>query len=172
MSLKPLETEGLGKNIGRNIHGKGFLSLRESIYGIFHQLEDARFALGQVKKTSLNRAQASVIYSESAETVQEKDAHWETAAEGFIGDALLQTRQRWPGLKTGYLDGVGSVKYGSLSGGADLIATVRDRETGLRKALSEGKIVAVVKAEPEAAAEVRLIFENCGAEILSNQAEA
>jgi len=145
--------------------------VREAIYGVFQQIEDARSALGQVKKASWNRAWVSVIYPESKEA-DPGNLRWETAAEGFIGDNSSKTKERWSGLKTGYLDGVGSVKYGSLAGGADLISTVKNRGNGLQQALSDGKVVAIVEAEPEAMDEVRLILENCGAALLSNQADA
>lgn len=146
--------------------------MREAMYGVFNQIGDARSALGQVKKASWNRTRISVIYPEMVETGSKENSRLEMAAEGFIEDNQPKAREEWPGLKTGYLDGVGSVKYGSMTGETDLMSTVRNGENGLQQALSAGKVVAIVEVDPEAAREVRLIFDSCGGTVVSNQANA
>jgi hypothetical protein len=122
--------------------------------------------LGQIKKNSWNRADLSVIYTESPGSNTE-NAKYEIAVEGFIENNLPAKTTEWPGLKTAYLDGVGVINYASGNGkGLASIIANRASDPWLINELASAKTVTVIDTESELAPELRLILENNGAEVI------
>lgn len=140
--------------------------MQNRIYATFNHLNSAKAALGQIKKSSWNRADLAVIYADQFIPGQE-NANFEMAVEGFIGNNTTQKRTEWPGVKTAYLEGVGVINYASWHGeGLASIIANRESDRWLIDELVAAKTVAVVDTEPGLAPELRLILENNGAEVI------
>lgn len=140
--------------------------MQNRVYATFNQLNSAKAALGQIKKSSWNKADLSVIYADQPLFGQD-DNRYEIAVEGFIEHNLKKNPEKWPGLKTAYLEGVGVIHYASEHGEelASIISN-RDSDHWLIDELASAKIVAVIDTEPEKAPKLRLILENSGADVI------
>lgn len=155
--------------------------MRQKIYSVFSNVDDAKQALGSIKKASLNQADLTVVFAEDQENPEMQDKNnYEFGAEHFgspFRDAAdtFKHNNVWPGLQTEKLAGVGKIHIGSsnirtISGFMDHdhpIGLAGDDLDVITKQVKANKVVAVIDAEVELIPRVRLILETHGAEILS-----
>lgn len=134
------------------------------IVGVFSNVNDARNALGRIKKESWNRAEISVLIKQPSP---------ETSYE-FGEDFSRQQRQRrkvmWSGLKQEFIDGVGMVQIGSTNGQRrqDHYAFLK-KITGAVPYNLDQKIVGIIEVEDDLVESIYTILNSKGADIVEGQ---
>ncbi len=152
--------------------------MRRRLFGVFNSIDDAKSALGQIKKESWNQTKFMVIVGDpDIKPVKESKAHFEVASENFLnGNHHPESGRRidhiWPGLKEKELTGVGTVNVGYST------AAEGNNEPSLEQKLSEidiqvvereisaNKIVAFIEVEEHFLPKLRLIMDTNGAELV------
>jgi hypothetical protein len=148
--------------------------MKQKIYGIFSNIDDAKQALGSIKKELLNLADLTIIFSDDQEPhVSRRRNNFEFATEYFIESSQRSTLI-WPGLKEEDLSGVGKIQIGSNhsselnSSPSSQISNLADEDLGIiEREIKTNKVVAIIEAEPELLPKLRLILESNGAEIIA-----
>lgn len=153
--------------------------MRQKIYGIFSNVDDAKQAFGRIKKASLNQADLTIVFADNRENhVTKGNNNYEFAAENF-GESLKDTAHTrtsiWPGLQTENLSGIGKIQIGSsnnqkIADSVDhdrAIQLVGDDLAIIAQQVKANKVVTIIEAEAELVPQVRLILESNGAEIIS-----
>jgi hypothetical protein len=151
--------------------------MRRRLFGVFNSIDDAKHALGQIKKEGWNQTRFMVIVGETdANRMNEGKAHFEMAGENFLNNNHPETgtgiNRVWPGLKEMELTGVGTVNVGYS------IPVEENNEAAINQKLSEtdiqvvereifaNKIVALIEVEEQFLPKLRLIMDTNGAELL------
>lgn len=148
--------------------------MREKLYGIFLNIDDAKSASGKIKKESFNQTDLTIIIpilDLNQTNDQKNDVEF---AKELVGDHFQQNHSvDWPGMQEDYLAGVGKVQIGSslpsLAQNDNLSPKYRIEEEDMGVIQTEilaKKIVTIVKVEPELLPQIRLIMESCGADLL------
>ncbi len=152
--------------------------MKQRILGVFHNIDDAKSALGQIKKESMNQAELTVIIGDRFHIrTRESQTLFETAAEDFA-DQNLGSRDSesridhfWPGLKEEQLLGIGVVKVGHNSPDPnDVQSAWRQKltETALQiigAEIAAKKIITFIEFDPRFLPKLRFIMETNGAEL-------
>jgi hypothetical protein len=154
--------------------------MRQKIYGIFSNVNDAKQAFGSIKKTSFNQADLTIIFADNQEKhdTQGGGGNYEFAVEYFresVQDIARKYNNTWPGIQTKDLAGIGKIQIGSsniqkMTGIIEHDGIVKPSGDDLEIVAEQVKakrIVAIIEAESELVPQVRLILESNGAEILS-----
>lgn len=134
--------------------------MAETIYGVFNTLSEARFILGLIKKASWNKADLAVVYR-----ADEPSGNYEIAAEDFLSQRSSVNARSWPGLKSGYLAGIGGVRFGSSGNVAVCLEKDGQYWECLKKELSENRIIVIIEARPEVTSLIRQLLTDTGNEI-------
>lgn len=140
----------------------------KEIYAAFERVENAKAAVGRVKKESWNRAGLVVIFpGESMDKTDDK--RFEFGNESFLDTPYSKKNSQWPALQDKEIDEIGKVKmavsfkpdtsteiitdYGSMN--KELIAS------GIKK----NKVVVIIEADDEIVSQIETILESEGGEI-------
>jgi hypothetical protein len=151
--------------------------MRRRLLGVFNSIDDAKHALGQIKKESWNQAEFVVIVGEpDGNRRKEGNNHFEMAVENFITGKPPETgrwiNHIWPGLKEVELAGVGTVNVGYSAIAEEIPEPSWDRrfsETDIQvmeREISANKIVALIEVEEQFLPKLRLIMDTNGAELI------
>lgn len=153
--------------------------MRQKIYGIFSNVNDAKQAFGSIKKTSFNQADLTIVFADNQEKHDTQGGgNYEFAVEHFresFQDIAQKYNNTWPGVQTKDLAGIGKIQIGSsniqkMAGIIEHNDVVKPSGDDLEIVTAQVKakrIVAIIEAESELIPQVRLILESNGAEILS-----
>ncbi len=137
------------------------------IYASFERLENAKAAVGRIKKAGWNRADIVVLTSGEPEVAPDT-ARYEFADEHFLDSPVIRRETQWPVLKEQEIDGLGKVY---------LAANIRpdevDRHQQLpavnleltARDLKKNKVVAIMEVDAELSGKVKTILQSEGAEI-------
>lgn len=151
--------------------------MKRRLLGVFNSIDDAKHALGQIKKEGWNQTQFMVIVGEpDANRDNQRKTHFEIAGENFLENNHPATgsgiNRVWPGLKEMELAGVGTVNVGYN------IPVEESNESAMNQQLSEtdiqvvereifaNKIVALIEVEEQFIPKLRFIMDTNGAELL------
>jgi hypothetical protein len=147
--------------------------MRQKIYSVFSNLDDAKQAFGSIKKASLNQADLTIIFAdEQQHQIGKRNDNYEFAGEYLIEPASNSTI--WPGLQTQILAGIGKVQIG-LCGinqtdkqmkEPNLIQQVGEDLGLIEREIKSDKVVAIIETDSELLPKLRLILESNGGEIL------
>jgi hypothetical protein len=149
--------------------------MRQKIYGIFSNVNDAKQAFGSIKKESLNQADLTIVFANDQETkANHRKDNYEFATEYFI-ETPRNSPPSWPGLKEESLSGIGKIQIGfnipTKSGNPSEPITSMQLAEGdlgiIEREIKAHKVVTIIEAEPEFVPKLRLILESNGAEIIS-----
>lgn len=146
--------------------------MRQKLIGVFRNIDDAKGALGLVKRENFNRAELTVICSEELLHLKKQGQNFEMAAENFIGDQTDSAKLIWPGLQTKDLVSVGSVRIGSTQVIPQLKTDLGLEEQDLKRienAIQHQKVVAVIEADTEEIANIRALLASRGGFILNDE---
>ncbi len=137
------------------------------IYAAFERVENARAAVGRVKKESWNRAGLVVILP--GEPITANDNHYEFGDEHFLDTPYSRKNTVWPVLQDKEVDGIGIVKIAvSLKPDADSSlseeSVVTNKEI-IAEDLKNNKVITIIEAEDEIVSQIEIILESEGAEI-------
>ncbi len=147
--------------------------MRQRIYGLFNNIEDARNALGRIKKESWRRADLSIILPADSERPQENSMEF---AADFSEKRPGSPWSDWPGLQQEYWEEVGNVRVGSTLGDAsNPTPSIRENLAGkalqfVQRGIRDSKVVTIIDFEPELLYKLRFILESKGAELQADQA--
>jgi hypothetical protein len=137
----------------------------KKIYAAFERVENAKAAVGRIKKESWNRAGLSVILPEKLNANNEED-RYEFGHEHFLDTPYSHEHSEWPALQERELNGVGKVKMGAnhkpFSGEAS--EEVKISKELVIEGLKKNKVVALIETEDELASKIETILESEGAE--------
>jgi hypothetical protein len=140
---------------------------------MFTNIEDARNALGRIKKESWHRADLTVILPEGSPESSNNDS-MELAAEFAAQDR--DEKRDWSGLRRDYWDGLGKIRYGTTfrrqpGKNQVLPETLAGQALQIvQQGIKDSKVVTIIDFEPELRAKLRVILESRGAEVLADQA--
>lgn len=154
--------------------------MRRILFGVFNSIDDAKHALGQIKKESWNQTEFMVIVGEpDANRSDENKAHFEMAGENFLNNNQPETGPRinrvWPGLKMMEMAGVGTVNVGYSLPVEGNTKAVMDRKLSERdiqvveREISAHKIVALIEVDEQFLPKLRLIMDTNGAELVEQR---
>ena len=140
----------------------------KKIYAAFERVENAKAAVGRVKKECWNRAGLSVILPEKLEAneANNEEHRYEFGQEHFLDTPYSQEKSDWPALHEHEFDGIGKVKMAAnhkpYSGEASEGVTIRKELVvdGLKK----NKIVVLIETEDEMISKIETILESEGAD--------
>lgn len=151
--------------------------MRRRLFGVFSSIDDAKNALGQIKKESWNQTEFIVIVGDP-DTIRAKEnkAHFEMAVENFLNGNHPESERRinhiWPGLKEMELTGVGTVNVGYIEaaeGNNEPMLDQKLSETDIqvvKREISTNKIVALIEVDEQFLPKLRLIMDTNGAELI------
>ena len=149
--------------------------MRQKIYGIFTNVDDAKQAFGSIKKESLNQTDLTIVFANGQEThADHRKDNYEFATEYFI-ESSRNAPTSWPGLKEESLFGIGKIQIGfnnptKIDDPSELTRSLPLAEADLgiiEREIKANKVVTIIEAEPELVPKLRLILESNGAEIIS-----
>lgn len=135
--------------------------MEKIIYAIFNTLSEARTILGLIKKASWSKADLAMVFR-SEEPVDD----YEMASENFLSTRPPGNLGNWPGLKSAYWTGIGGVCFASSN--KDFFRLENNKEYHrelLKKALSQNRIVIIIKAQSEVTSRVRQLLCDTGNEV-------
>ena len=144
--------------------------MKKKFYGVFQSIDDAKEALGRIKKESLNLVDLTVIYLEPHQTKKEgEELHFETAVEDFVENNRLDVL-KWPGLHQLELEGFGKINIGMSNSRNAAEKKLFDRKAfeAVEPEIENHKIVALIEVEPHVAGKVRYVLESIGADIIED----
>jgi hypothetical protein len=145
--------------------------MKEKLFGVFSNIDDAKSALGQIKMESWNRADLTVLFSGQKIDKERREDDFELAAEYFLNDSQRTPPPIWPGFREENIHGIGKVQIGSsypvekesLPGKIEELAGGELETIG--REISSQKVVTIIEVEPEIMPKVRFILEKNGAEV-------
>ena len=137
--------------------------MKEKVYAAFSSIEDAKNAFGQIKKTSWNKADLTIVFSEN---LNHSNLAYEFAGEGFIND-LNSNQTTWPGVDEFEIEGIGKVFVGQSAGGTDGFS--QSEIDLILKEKDKQRLFGIIEVEPDILPHAQFIMESCGGEMLFNQ---
>ncbi|HBE78480.1 MAG TPA: hypothetical protein DDW65_12000 [Firmicutes bacterium] len=149
--------------------------MRQKIYSIFSNVNDAKQAFGSIKKASLNQADLTIIFAdEQQHQIGKRNDNYEFAGEGEYVIEPPANTIIWPGLQTQILAGIGKVQIGlcgsnqtdNQMGESNLIQQVGEDLRIIEREIKSDKVVAIIETDSELLPKLRLILESNGGEIL------
>jgi hypothetical protein len=137
----------------------------KKIYAAFERVENAKAAVGRVKKECWNRAGLSVIVPEKLQA--NNDEHrYEFGHEHFLDTPYSREKSNWPALNDHEFDGIGKVKMAAnhkpYSGEASEGVTIN--KDLVIDGLKKNKVVALIETEDEIVSKIETILESEGAD--------
>ncbi len=148
--------------------------MRSKLYGIFSNIDDAKQALGNIKKESLNLADLTVIFADDSEAFERKrDSKFEFGNENF-GEQTPKINRSWPGLQSQNLFGIGKIQIGSSQyhkGEDSQKQKLHLDESDLAiigPQVKANKVAAIIESEVDLLPKLRFILESSGAFVISN----
>lgn len=137
----------------------------KKIYAAFERVENAKAAVGRIKKECWNRAGLSVIVPEKLNANNEEN-RYEFGHEHFLDTPYSLEYSEWPALQEREFDGVGKVKMGvnhkPFSGEAS--EEVKINKELVIDGLKKNKVVTLIETEDELTSKIETILESEGAD--------
>lgn len=138
------------------------------IYAAFERIENAKAAVGRIKKETWNQADLAIILSEET-TVNSGDNRFEFGDEHFLDSPYSRNYSKWPSLQDKEIDGIGRVKMAisfKPHTGPDSreVTDIIDKEL-LADNLKKNKIMAIIETEDDITPKIETILESEGAEV-------
>ncbi len=147
--------------------------MRSKLYGIFSNIDDAKQALGNIKKESLNLADLTVVFADNSETLERRrESDLELAND--LGEPALKSNRVWPGLQSQNLSGIGNIKIGTSQ--SQLLAQSPKGPLHLDEndlavigpQIKANRVAAIIESDVDLLPKVRFILESNGAFVISN----
>ncbi len=140
----------------------------KKIYAAFQRIENAKAAVGRVKKESWNQAGLTVIFP-GEPMVKTDDNRFEFGDEYFLDSLHSRKRSEWPALQDKEIDGIGKVKM-AVSYKPDNSSPLREDPDGMNReliasGLKKSKVMVIIEADDEISSKITAILESEGAEI-------
>ncbi|NLY75616.1 MAG: hypothetical protein GX075_09960 [Firmicutes bacterium] len=137
------------------------------IYASFERLENAKAAVGRIKKASWNRAEIVVLAS-SEPGVDPGAARYEFADEHFLDSPVTRRETQWPVLKEQEIEGLGKVFLAASFRPDDVNRynhwpAVNPELTAAD--LKKNRVVAIMEVAAELSGKIKTILQSEGAEI-------
>ncbi|HBF36520.1 MAG TPA: hypothetical protein DDW50_04285 [Firmicutes bacterium] len=146
--------------------------MRRKLYGIFSNIDDAKQALGNIKKESLNLADLTVIFADNGEVRDRKrEFDFEVSSEN-LGKPPQDMNRLWPGLQSQNLFGIGKIQIGSslnhqLHNSSELNLHLDESDLAvIGPQVKANKVAAIIETEVDLLPKLRFILESNGALIL------
>lgn len=137
----------------------------KKIYAAFERVENAKAAVGRIKKETWNRAGMSVILPEKRNLNNEEHS-FEFGHEHFLDTPYSQENSDWPALHEHEFDGIGKVKmavnHKPYSG--EVSEGVKISKELVIDGLKKNKVVALIETEDEIVSKIEKILESEGAD--------
>lgn len=151
--------------------------MKRRLFGVFNSIDDAKNALGQIKKESWNQTEFMVIVGEpDVNRGDDSKAHFEMAVENFLSNNHPEPGRRmdhiWPGLKEMQLAGIGTVNVGysiPVEGNNEAALDRKLNETEIQlveREILANKIVALIEVEELYLPKLRLIMDTNSARLM------
>lgn len=140
------------------------------IYAAFERVENAKAAVGRVKKESWNRAGITVILPGKTD-VKTDEHRYEFGDEHFLDTPYSRETSEWPALQDREVDGIGKVKmavnYQPYSVEAN--EEVEVNKEIVAEGLKKNEVVAIIEADDEIVSKIETILESEGAEFTTSE---
>jgi hypothetical protein len=147
--------------------------MRSKLYGIFSNIDDARQALGNIKKESLNLADLTVVFADNSETLDHRrESDLEFARD--LGDPALKSNRVWPGLQSQNLSGIGKIKIGSsqpwphAKSPKGPLRLDEDDLAVIGPQIKANRVAAIVECDVDLLPKLRFLLESQGAFVISS----
>lgn len=140
----------------------------KKIYAAFERVENAKAAVGRVKKESWNRAGLVIIFP--GESIADPDNNrFEFGNEYFLDTPYSRKISEWPALQDKEIDGIGKVRM-AVSFKPDTSPDISEDSLTINKeliasSLKKNKVVAIIESDDEIVSKIESILESEGAEI-------
>lgn len=140
------------------------------VFATFERIENAKAAVGRVKKEAWNQADFAIIISgESAFNVSGDD-RFEFGDEHFLDSPYSRNYSKWPSLQDKEIEGIGRVKMAvsfKQHTGSDLSeeTVMIDKELAADN-LKKKKVIAIIETEDDIIPKIETILESEGAEVI------
>ncbi len=141
----------------------------KTIYAAFERVENAKSAVGRVKKESWNQAGLMVI-SPGTESMTENDANqFEFGNEHFLETPYSRKISEWPALQDNEINGIGKVKM-AVNLKPEAVRKESQEPIMMNKeliadGLKKNKVIAIIEADDEIISKIETILESEGADI-------
>ncbi len=148
--------------------------MREKIFGFFANIDDAKSAIGSIKKENFNQAELTVIFAEDNQNKKANNsANYEFATESFLQSSPDRSIINWPGIKKQKIAGVGEIQIGlnktidSFDNTQISIGMNGEDLSIVQQGLKENKVITIIEAEPNILSRAKAVLERHGAEIIT-----
>ncbi|MGE5582498.1 MAG: hypothetical protein ACM3X9_08150 [Bacillota bacterium] len=149
--------------------------MKRKIYGVFSNLDDAKSAVGSIKKVSFNRTNLTVVFSGDDRGGQHQPGiDFEFSSEFLPAGGREKAVPPLRGVKEENLPGVGKVQIA-----ANIVQNFTDNDqpasmglTGrdlgvVERMVKDDKVLAIVEADADLLPKLRFILESNGAEVIT-----
>ena len=144
--------------------------MKQKIYAAFNNLDDAKLAMGSIKKENLNQANLKVIFLTDQTGKDFQKDHYEFGEEFFPPNIPTNSHLVWPGVKVVNILGLGKVQIAvntplphERNFGSELV----DEDLKIvEPEVKAQKIVAIIEAETDLIPKFKFILQSNGAEII------
>jgi hypothetical protein len=146
--------------------------MRRKIYGIFSNIDDAKQALGNIKKESLNLADLTVVFADNSGTLDRKKRESDFEFADDYGETTQMNRS-WPGLQSQNLYGIGKIQIGSSqyqqseTSPKPLQCLDENDLAIIGPQLKANRVAAIIESDIDLLPKLRFILESNGAFVIS-----